>query len=319
MFSVIIPLYNKEKYIADSIQSVLNQTFTEFELLIVDDNSTDSSVSVVKQFSDSRIRLIHRTERGFGGYAARNEGVRLAKFDYVCFLDADDSYRLDYLLKMRELIERFPFQTIFACGWTEKAGNILKTNAFYQYAERKGIHIIDNYFSHVAKNRPPLWTANFAVKLQVFKKIGMFPENKCKRGGDVETWMRLMLNNQMVWSPYIGAVYNKDVSDSVTKTISDIEIPYVYFSAKQLVTQISDKTKISDIKKYANFYCKMAILHAIVFDINKKEVLKGFFKEEEPLWYFALKFLAIFPSFLLKPLFSIYRKLKLKFDKSDLG
>jgi len=67
MFSVIIPLYNKEKYIADSIQSVLNQTFTEFELLIVDDNSTDSSVSIVKQFSDSRIRLIHRTERGFGG------------------------------------------------------------------------------------------------------------------------------------------------------------------------------------------------------------------------------------------------------------
>jgi glycosyltransferase involved in cell wall biosynthesis len=86
--SIIIPTYNAEKYIADTIRSALAQTYTDFELLIVDDGSTDRSVEVARKFSDPRVQIIHQENRGLPG--ARNTGIRQARGQYITFLDADD-------------------------------------------------------------------------------------------------------------------------------------------------------------------------------------------------------------------------------------
>ena len=88
MFSVIIPLYNKEKSVSSTLQSVLNQTFKKFEVIVVDDGSTDGSYDVVKQFKDERIRLIQKENGGVS--SARNRGIQETKYDHVAFLDADD-------------------------------------------------------------------------------------------------------------------------------------------------------------------------------------------------------------------------------------
>ena len=77
MISVVIPLYNKEKQIAYTLQSVYNQTFQDFEIVIIDDGSTDGSVAEVEKFRDSRIRLIHQQNAGVS--AARNRGIEEAK------------------------------------------------------------------------------------------------------------------------------------------------------------------------------------------------------------------------------------------------
>ncbi len=86
--SVVIPLYNGERYIAETLQSVLAQTFTDFEVLIIDDGSTDQSISICKSFNDDRIRYVHQTNRGLSG--ARNTGIHSAKGEYIAFIDADD-------------------------------------------------------------------------------------------------------------------------------------------------------------------------------------------------------------------------------------
>ncbi len=86
MFSIVIPLYNKAKSIANTIQSILGQSFADFELIIVDDGSTDDSVRVVNQFTDKRIRLIQK-ENG-GVCSARNAGILHAQYDYIALLDA---------------------------------------------------------------------------------------------------------------------------------------------------------------------------------------------------------------------------------------
>lgn len=86
--SIIIPLYNKEAIVKRSIQSVLNQSFQDFELIIVDDGSTDNSVSIVKTIYDDRVTLIQQSNRGPS--AARNTGTRYAKGEWIIFLDADD-------------------------------------------------------------------------------------------------------------------------------------------------------------------------------------------------------------------------------------
>lgn len=93
--SIIIPLYNKEKFIRSTIQSILQQDFQDFEIVIVDDGSKDNSAKIIKSFTDLRIRLVQQRNQGVS--AARNRGINEAQGDYIFFLDADDTLRHDAL------------------------------------------------------------------------------------------------------------------------------------------------------------------------------------------------------------------------------
>ena len=107
MFSVVIPLYNKAHTIEDTLNSVLSQTFSEFEVLIINDGSTDNGIDVIKEFTDDpRIRVINQENQGVS--AARNKGVAESKYDYIAFLDGDDEWMPGFLEKIKDAIERFP-------------------------------------------------------------------------------------------------------------------------------------------------------------------------------------------------------------------
>ncbi len=104
MVSIIVPLYNAEKFIWETVQSVINQTYKDFELLLVDDCSTDRSLAAAEAINDSRVRVI-RQEQNAGAYAARNRGLSEAKGRYIAFLDADDKWeptKLEDTLKFME-------------------------------------------------------------------------------------------------------------------------------------------------------------------------------------------------------------------------
>jgi glycosyltransferase involved in cell wall biosynthesis len=103
--------------VARSVGSVLNQTFRDFELIIINDASTDGSVEEVQKFNDPRIRLLHRDEPGPGGYAARNLGIKEARGKWIAFLDADDEWYPEHLWKMKELSIRYPEVYFMGCGW----------------------------------------------------------------------------------------------------------------------------------------------------------------------------------------------------------
>ncbi|MBF2021559.1 MAG: glycosyltransferase family 2 protein [Hydrococcus sp. C42_A2020_068] len=103
LVSVIVPVYNVEKYIAQTIRSVLNQTYSNFELIVVDDESPDKSAEICRQFQDPRIRIIHQKNRGLAG--ARNAGIRHAKGDYLAFLDGDDLWLPEKLEKHVQHLE----------------------------------------------------------------------------------------------------------------------------------------------------------------------------------------------------------------------
>ncbi|MBV1908277.1 MAG: glycosyltransferase family 2 protein [Kangiellaceae bacterium] len=93
--SVIMPVYNMEKYVKASVQSVLNQSYRDFELIVVDDGSSDSSVKICLSMKDPRIRILRQKNRGLAG--ARNTGIRFAKGEYIAFLDSDDLWAKDKL------------------------------------------------------------------------------------------------------------------------------------------------------------------------------------------------------------------------------
>lgn len=104
--SVIIPVYNVEQYITQAVQSVLNQTYPHWELLIIDDGSPDQSVNICQQFEDSRIKIISQANRGLAG--ARNTGIREAQGEYLAFLDGDDLWTVNKLEKHLEHLESSP-------------------------------------------------------------------------------------------------------------------------------------------------------------------------------------------------------------------
>lgn len=104
--SVVMPVYNVERYVADAIESVLAQSFEDFELLIIDDGGTDRSVEICRRFDDPRIRLISQQNRGLAG--ARNTGIRYARADIIAFLDSDDLWHPTKLARHIEHLRQQP-------------------------------------------------------------------------------------------------------------------------------------------------------------------------------------------------------------------
>ena len=316
--SIIVPLYNKERYINRCVDSVFNQSYANFELLIINDASTDNSLQKVKEIKDERVKIINRKERGHGGYAARNMGIKKAKYDYIAFLDADDEWMPEHLFEISKLIKQYPKINIFSSGWHLKSGNILKFDSYTLRLSHGSAHKVNCFYDEVVKGNTPLYTSVAVIHKKLFNLAGNFPEGKCKKGGDVEFWMRCMLHSEIAHSGKVTAIYYKDISDAVTKTISDFEIPYVVKSVKLIVDKVDAQTAIK-IKKYANTYAKIAILRSIIYGQNVKQMLKSYFKEVDKKYYYFLGFLKIFPSSLLRPLYAGYRYFIVKFSKSDLG
>ncbi|MEL6442575.1 MAG: glycosyltransferase family 2 protein [Cyanobacteria bacterium J06621_8] len=106
LVSVIVPVYNVENYIVQTINSVLNQTYNNFELLIIDDESPDRSIEICQQFDDPRLKIIHQQNRGLAG--ARNTGIRHAQGDYLAFLDSDDLWLPEKLAQHFKHLESSP-------------------------------------------------------------------------------------------------------------------------------------------------------------------------------------------------------------------
>ncbi|HRM79349.1 MAG TPA: glycosyltransferase family A protein [Gemmiger qucibialis] len=105
-YSVVIPLYNKEHYIAGTLHSVLTQTFPDYEVIVVDDGSTDHSLQACKEVRSDKIRVVQQVNQGVS--AARNKGIELAAGEYICFLDADDTWHPDYLQNIETIVQKYP-------------------------------------------------------------------------------------------------------------------------------------------------------------------------------------------------------------------
>lgn len=208
MISVVIPLYNKENCILDTLQSVLTQSYTNFEVLLVNDGSTDRSVERVQGISDSRIRLIH--QQNAGPSAARNHGVNEAHYDWIVFLDADDILLPDSLASFAALTESHPEIAIFCSnfyfhvkGWP----NLLYS---YRYCDS----LIKNNFRAWVYHRcmPRAGAAMFHRSLLL-----QYPYNEClRRYEDAEVLFRLMRTNRIWQIPKPTVVYNGDYMEAST-------------------------------------------------------------------------------------------------------
>ena len=250
MFSVIIPIYNKLPHLDRSITSVLNQKFGEWELILVDDGSTDGSYEKAKSYTDKRIQFFRRDEPGPGGYAARNLGIEKAKYEWVAFLDADDEWMENHLSTFVELIDIQSDAKIVSTSWTDNfednKEDRLFPNAYNKKYKTKGIHEIElsGFLQNSINGAPPFWTGAVGIRTELLREIDGFPEGRCKRGGDVDTWLRAIYFGKLaIWSPKLTVVYHRDSVNMVTK-IQVFELG-CEFTTVQMLAEISKDKEVT--------------------------------------------------------------------------
>ncbi|MCF6307103.1 MAG: glycosyltransferase family 2 protein [Flavobacteriaceae bacterium] len=194
-FSVVISVYNKEKYISKTINSVLNQTFTDFEIVVLNDGSTDKSEDEILAINDSRIRYFSEKNQGAG--AGRNYVISKAKGNYIALLDADDIWFPFYLEEQNRLINKYPEQNIFATNSEFlKKGNIIKKEYSININSQKDLVVNffeSSYLSSIINSSSAVIT-NSAIK-----KIGNY-NPFIKSGQDTDFFIRLGLIFPVVFS-----------------------------------------------------------------------------------------------------------------------
>jgi len=213
LFSVIIPLHNKAAYVEKAIRSVLSQTFQEFELIVVNDGSTDESLKNLQftiynlQLPEEKIRIIEQQNQGVS--IARNNGVKEAKYDYIAFLDSDDSWEPTYLEEMKALIETYPDAGIYGSSYyLVKNGQKRKAPIGVESDFEKGMI---NYCQVYAKTLcMPLWTGATIIRKTIFESKKGFKPN-LKLGEDFDLWVRVAMKYPVVLLNKPLANYNQDV------------------------------------------------------------------------------------------------------------
>ncbi|MDR3704389.1 MAG: glycosyltransferase family 2 protein [Paludibacteraceae bacterium] len=217
MFSVIIPLYNKAPYIEKAIYSILNQSFQEFEVIVVDDGSTDRSWDKLEEityklqveYPEQYNKIVTLQQQNQGVSVARNNGVNQAKYDYITFLDADDWWSNSFLEKMKELIAQFPDGGIYGSSYY-KVKNEINYQAKIGVDDGFEIGYFDYCKAYSKSLWMPLWTGAVVIKKSVFLSLQGF-NNQLKYGEDFDLWMRIILKYPVVFLNTPLAFYNQDV------------------------------------------------------------------------------------------------------------
>ncbi len=216
--SIIIPLYNKEKDIKNTLSSVLAQSFNDFEIIIINDGSTDASEEVVKSIFDQRIILFSKKNEGVS--YTRNFGVEQANTNNIVFLDADDYWYPNHLKNIYSLITKFPNHFWFATAYEKKHNVNLITpmSSPVMDLDKNWMGVIPNYFKYSLIDCLA-WTSAVCMKKDFFNSLNGFDTTITHGAGeDTDLWIRAVLKSPLVFSNTISARHNLDGSNRISNT-----------------------------------------------------------------------------------------------------
>lgn len=215
-FSVVITVYNKAEFIKNTINSVLNQTFQDFEIIVVNDGSTDESKNIIESFNDNRIELITTENQGVS--TARNKGIEVANANYIALLDGDDLWEKDFLKFIKEAITKYSNVSIFSTALAHKYEYKI-VPATYNFKQRKTYEIRDFFKSSL--DHTILTSSSIVFKKNIIEKIGDF-DTSIESGEDTDFWIRIGIHFKIVFINKILAYYNF-VPESISNTVFSVK------------------------------------------------------------------------------------------------
>lgn len=260
--SVVIPLYNKAKNIGPSLASVLKQTMTDFEVVIVDDGSTDGSADVVRAFEDSRIRLIRQSNAGQS--AARNRGISEARGDLVAFIDADDFWFPHFLDTVLALRDRFPQAGAYATAFVAVENGSVRRFPHMEVSHLLEGELIRDYFRSCTLGSSMISSSSVMIPKTVFDRIGHFPVGE-RDAPDLHMWARIALEYPIAWSTMECVIWNLDAQNRIAGRIPMVDPSF----AKLLETAIAEgRVTVEQAKWIRAYIARFRILYAAM-NINQ--------------------------------------------------
>jgi len=267
-FSVVIPLYNKENYIEDTLKSVLNQTFCDFEVIIVNDGSTDNSLEKVKSFSDTRIHIFeHKQNKGLS--AARNTGIKEANTNYIAFIDADDLWKTHHLEQLHHLITSYPKKGLYCTGYTTQKSALIFHRAHFNDLPENFKGVIPDFFKHSLQNCVA-WVSAICVPNRVFDAIGYF-DSEIFSEQDTDLYIRIALKYDVVLdNSSASAIYNRTIKECLSNYFDKKDIPKLFYSYKNIEENHTTLKKYIDYNRFSS-----AIFFKLSSNItNSKKLIK---------------------------------------------
>jgi len=299
LVSIVIPLYNKDFSITETLLSVLNQTYTNFEIIIIDDGSTDNSYKIVSEFSDFRIKIFQQPNKGAA--AARNLGISKASGELIAFLDADDYWFTNHLTELINLYHQFPNCGIYASRYYVKisSNKRIKTN-YKNLVPNNFIGILTDYFKASLRYRVGL-TSAVAIPKKILKENLLF-NPKVSSGQDLELFTKIALLYPVGITNKYTVEYNFALQEQLSKTP---------ITQKKLIDfsqfENTEKTNKS-LKEFLDLY---RIEYALQMRIHGNiKASKNYLKDVTSKISIKTRLLLSTPSFILRLLLRIKHLLK---------
>lgn len=230
MISVVIPLFNKAKSVKQTVDSILNQTYKNFEIIIVNDGSTDNSLEILSEYTDKRIKILTQFNKGVS--ASRNYGIINSNFNLIALIDADDLWESHFLEEMNKLTIDFPEASLYGCACKYICDNQNKITNFGITDNFRGY--LENYFE-IAIDNTLFNSSSVILKKNEFLELGCFDESLFK-GEDIDMWIKFALNKKL-------AYINKPLSS------------YILDADNRVTNKKTERTKslIWNLKRYSNY------------------------------------------------------------------
>lgn len=209
--SVIVPLFNKGRFIARALDSVFVQTYQDFEVIVVDDGSTDDGPNIVRQYKDPRLRFIQQENAGPG--AARNRGARVSNAKYLAFLDSDDEWLPKFLEVSVKNLEDYPHcalsVSVFYCNDTiqDEMGKCNIPKGPWKLSTHMDPQLMRIAICSIHS------AGTVLVSRDVCLRFGGFHENGCTLGEDIYLWLQILLNHWIYRETASLMIYHKEASE----------------------------------------------------------------------------------------------------------
>ncbi|MCQ2344351.1 MAG: glycosyltransferase family 2 protein [Paludibacteraceae bacterium] len=289
IISVIIPLYNKIRFVEQTLQSIFAQTYQDYEIIIINDGSTDGSAELVERLIDGHhnCKLIHQANAGVG--VARNNGVNASNGEYLCFLDADDWWEPTFIEEMASFSNEYPDAGLWACNYIYyKPG---KTHIGVKHPTGY-INYPKCYFKNEGM---PVWTGAVMMQRKVFDEMGGFPVD-IKLGEDFLLWSKIAHHYKIAFLDKALSYYNNDIQPSLRAT-RNLHSPYnnMLWHVDDLITDndwrlLIDKLRVNGLLEYwlSKEYHNIAKIELDKVDWSKQQkcIIKLY---NSPIWFLKAK------------------------------